>query len=120
MKFSCPSYRVLKVLFLILMFFLTNQSFSFAVRKDKQKNYVMTEIELQSELMSYADRFSSIISQAMEEKTAVRLQKYLVKLDRIEEKVSNIAVPLSFSGELYHLRMHIDMMRSKLKQLIEK
>jgi hypothetical protein len=28
-------------------------------------------------------------------------------------------VPLSFSEELYHLRMHIDMLRSRLKQMIE-
>jgi len=28
-------------------------------------------------------------------------------------------VPLSYSEELYHLRMHIDMLRSKLKQMIE-
>ena len=48
-----------------------------------------------------------------------RLQEYLVKLEGVEEKVSNIAVPLSFSEELYHQRMHIDMLRSKLKQMIE-
>jgi TRAP-type uncharacterized transport system substrate-binding protein len=48
-----------------------------------------------------------------------RLREYLVKLEGVEEKVSNIAVPLSFSEELYHLRMHIDMLRSKLKQMIE-
>jgi len=48
------------------------------------------------------------------------LQEYLVKLEGIEEKVSNISVPLSYSEELYHLRMHIGMLRSKLKQMIEK
>ncbi len=48
-----------------------------------------------------------------------RLQEYLVKLEGVEEKVSNIAVPLSFSEELYHLRMHIDLLRSRLKQMIE-
>ena len=48
-----------------------------------------------------------------------RLQEYLVKLEGVEEKVSNIAVPLSFSEELYHLRMHIDLLRSKLEQMIE-
>ena len=48
-----------------------------------------------------------------------RLQEYLVGLNRIEEKVSNLSVPLSFSEELYHLRMHIDMLRNKLKQIIE-
>jgi len=49
-----------------------------------------------------------------------RLQEYLVGLNQIEEKVSNLSVPLSFSEELYHLRMHIDLLRSKLTLMIEK
>jgi hypothetical protein len=49
-----------------------------------------------------------------------RLRAYLAELDGIEEKVSNISVPLSYSEELYHLRMHIDLLRSKLKLMIEK
>ena len=48
-----------------------------------------------------------------------RLQEYLVKLEGVEEKVCNISVPLSYSEELYHLRMHIDMLKNKLKRLIE-
>jgi hypothetical protein len=48
------------------MFFLIAQTFSLAA-KDKKKKYVMTEVELQSELMSYADRFASIITQALED-----------------------------------------------------
>ena len=45
---------------------------------------------------------------------------YVLKVpERIEEKVCNISVPLSYSEELYHLRMHIDLLRSKLKQMIE-
>jgi TRAP transporter TAXI family solute receptor len=51
---------------------------------------------------------------------AERLQEYLGALDGIEEKVFNISVPLSFSEELYHLRMHIDMLRTRLNQMIEK
>jgi hypothetical protein len=52
---------------LTVMFSLIAQTFSFAAKKDKKKKYVMTEVELQSELMSYADRFASIITQAMED-----------------------------------------------------
>ena len=48
-----------------------------------------------------------------------RLQEYLVGLNRIEEKVSNLSVPLSFSEELYHLRMHIDLLQNRLKQMIK-
>jgi hypothetical protein len=62
-----PSHRILTVLFLTLILFLTAQPFSFAAKKDKQKGFVMTEVELQSELMSYADRFASIITQALED-----------------------------------------------------
>jgi hypothetical protein len=61
-----PSHRVLIVFFLTLMCFLISQTFSFAA-KDKKKGYVMTEVELQSELMSYADRFASIITQSLED-----------------------------------------------------
>ena len=67
-----PSHRILTVFFLTLMFFLIAQTFSFAAKKDKQKDYVMTEVELQSELMSYADRFASIISQAFEDYDALK------------------------------------------------
>ena len=67
MIFNRTPHRVLTVLFLILMFFLIAQTFSFAAKKDKKKDYVMTEVELQSELMSYADRFASIITQSLED-----------------------------------------------------
>ena len=66
MIFNHTSHRVLTVFFLTLMFFFIAQTFSFAA-KDKKKGYVMTEVELQSELMSYADRFASIITQALED-----------------------------------------------------
>jgi hypothetical protein len=62
-----PPHRILTVFFLTLMFFLIAQTFSFAAKKDKKKKYVMTEVELQSELMSYADRFASIITQSLED-----------------------------------------------------
>ena len=47
------------------------------------------------------------------------LQAYPVGRKEIEEKVSRISVPLSYSVKLYHLRMHIDMLRCKLVQMIE-
>jgi len=67
MKFNSPSHRILITIFLTVLFSMTIQSFSFAAKKDKKKKYVMTEIELQSELMSYADRFASIVTQSLED-----------------------------------------------------
>ena len=62
-----PIHRILIVVLLALMFFLTAQTDSLAAKKGKQKDYVMTEVELQSELMSYADRFASILAQSFED-----------------------------------------------------
>ena len=67
MKFNHLPHRLLSVFVLTIISFLIAQSFSYAAKKDKKKGYVMTEVELQSELMSYADRFASIITQAMED-----------------------------------------------------
>jgi len=72
MKINNPSPRVWTIILLTVMLFLLAQTFSFAAKKDKKKGYVMTEVELQSELMSYADRFVSIISQAFEDFDALK------------------------------------------------
>ena len=72
MKFNYPLYRVLVTFFIVVMIILIAQTFSLAAKKDKKKDYVMTEVELQSELMSYADRFVSIVSQAFEDFDALK------------------------------------------------
>ncbi len=43
-----------------------------------------------------------------------KLQDYLQQLNQIEEQVCKTSVPLAFTNELYHLRMHIGMLRDKL------
>jgi len=48
------------------------------------------------------------------------LEEYLSVLDNLEEKVSNISMPLAYSEELYSLRLHIDMLRNKLYRAFEK
>jgi hypothetical protein len=50
MKFIRTPQCILTVFFLTLVFFLTAQMTSFAART-KKKGYVMTEVELHSELM---------------------------------------------------------------------
>ena len=37
-------------------------------------------------------------------------------LDRIETDVRQVTVPLSYSDELYHLRLHIELLRNKLEK----
>ena len=67
MKFNHPFPLDLTVILLTFMFLLSGQTDCLAAKKNKNKGYVMTEVELQSELMSYADRFASIITQAFED-----------------------------------------------------
>jgi len=42
---------------------------------------------------------------------------HLKRLDRIEASVNKLSVPLSYADELYALRSHIEMVRTKLRQL---
>ena len=42
------------------------------------------------------------------------LSEYFAELDRIEQRVNRIKVPLAFANELYTLRQHIDFVREKI------
>ena len=44
------------------------------------------------------------------------LHTSLQKLDVIEEEVRKVSIPLSYSDELYNLRLHIDLVRKKLRK----
>jgi hypothetical protein len=74
---------------------------------------------MRSKIYRWYSRLRKFDPERHKAETSDRVQEYLVGLYRIEEKVSNLSVPLSYSEELYHLRMHIDLLRSKLKQMIE-
>lgn len=39
---------------------------------------------------------------------------YLARLETLEQKVINVSVPLSFTEELYQLRLHINLLQEKL------
>ena len=47
--------------------------------------------------------------------SAADIRQSLERLDSIEQEVSRISVPLSFVEELYDLRLHIGMVRERLK-----
>ena len=74
---------------------------------------------MRSKIYRWYSKLREFDPERHKEEGTERLQEYLVKLEGLEEKVSNISVPLSYSEELYHLRMHIDLLRSKLMLLIE-
>lgn len=43
--------------------------------------------------------------------------RHLEQLNTLEQKVVNTSVPLSYSDELYQLRLHIDLLREKLTKM---
>ena len=51
---------------------------------------------------------------------AGRVDQYLAKLDKIEDKVTRVSIPLSYTEELYQLRLHIEMLRNELRKIGEK
>ncbi len=63
MIFNLTIQRAFNTALVSLMCLLMVQTFGYAAKK----GYVMTEVELQSELMSYADRFASIVTQSFED-----------------------------------------------------
>ncbi len=46
---------------------------------------------------------------------AGNLPALLAELDRLEQDVRRVQVPLSFASQLYHLRQHIDLVRQKIQ-----
>jgi len=74
---NIQNFKYLNIFTNVLVFalLLTSHTLCFAAKEkdnDKEKTYVMTEMELQSELMSYADRFASILILAFENFEALK------------------------------------------------
>lgn len=46
-------------------------------------------------------------------------QALAAELDRIEDDVREVNVPLSFADQLYHLRQHIDLVRRRLDEAVK-
>jgi hypothetical protein len=46
------------------------------------------------------------------------IEPALIELERIEEEVTQITVPLSYADELYDLRLHIDLVRQELDSMV--
>ena len=49
--------------------------------------------------------------------TLEEVGRTLAELDRIENEVMRVSVPLSYADSLYHLRLHIDLVRGKAKEV---
>ena len=45
-----------------------------------------------------------------------RMEEYLARLNKVENQVSNIAIPPAYAEGLYDLRLHIELLRNKLSK----
>ena len=76
--------------------------------------------KMRSRIYRWYSKLEAVDPEAHKKDLPAHLDDYLLKLNGIEEQVTNISVPLSYSEELYHLRLHIDMLRNKLLKYSEK
>jgi len=74
---------------------------------------------MRSRIYRWYARLESVDPKADLAKENPRIKEYLEELDQIEEQVAKISVPLAFSEDLYHFRLHIEMLRDKLKNMTE-
>ena len=58
------------------------------------------------------------IDTAMQEE-AISPELLLKRLKELEREVSSVSVPLSYAGELYHLRLHIGFLQERLEKALE-
>jgi len=75
---------------------------------------------MRSRIYRWYSELETVAPEMRKKDLTENLEEYLTLLDKLEEKVSNISVPLSYSIELYSLRLHIDMLRNKLYKAREK
>jgi TRAP transporter TAXI family solute receptor len=60
----------------------------------------------------------NVVDRGLYEEAALpRVGRYLAELDKMEQEVAKVSVPLSYAEELYHLRVHINLVQKKLRQI---
>jgi TRAP-type uncharacterized transport system substrate-binding protein len=75
---------------------------------------------MRSRIYRWYSELDAVDPETHKEEVAENLQEFLAKLDEIEEKVTNVTVPPAYSNGLYALRVHIQMLRNKLRQVAQK
>ncbi len=71
---------------------------------------------VRSRITQWYRELQTVDMMVMKNKDSEKFVEYLAELERIEREVARIKVPLSYTSELYSLRMHIDHVRKKIEQ----
>lgn len=57
------------------------------------------------------------IDSMIQQETIADAKSAINRLEELEREVASVSVPLSYAGELYHLRLHIGFLQEKLEKL---
>ncbi len=71
---------------------------------------------VRSRIYSWYERLLEIESKAERCLPAGDIAAYLRELDEMEEEVNGISVPLSYADNKYNLRVHIELVRTRLRE----
>ena len=69
---------------------------------------------IRSRIYRWYKKLAEVDPELLKDDPAANLAENINRLNRLEAQVSQTSVPLSFSNELYHLRLHIGMLRDKM------
>jgi len=72
---------------------------------------------MRSRIYHWYSELEAVDSRIKKNYAVEQIDEYLAELDRIEDMASTVSVPLSFSKELYDLRLHIEMLRNELLKI---
>jgi hypothetical protein len=89
-------------------------------RYGPQGKRVLHSCRIRSRIYRCYSRLEAVDPDAHKEDLNQYSHKYLEELDRIEDKVTRISLPLAYVEDLYALRLHIDMLRKKLQAAKER
>jgi len=72
---------------------------------------------VRSRIYRWYSELEGVDPRMQQDDSGERAKEYLAELDRIEGQVMKVSVPLSYSKELYDLRLHIEMLRNELQKV---
>jgi hypothetical protein len=72
---------------------------------------------IRSKIYRWYAAVRQIDSMIQKEAIAGDAQLAIHRLKELEREVASVSVPLSYAGELYHLRLHIGFLQEKLEKL---
>jgi hypothetical protein len=75
---------------------------------------------VRAKIYRWYSKLETIDFETQKKTVTAQFDEYISELERLEETVLKISVPLAFAEELYHLRLHIDMLRNRLQQKRER